>query len=214
MSNPLFRLALALRFGDLNLLITNQSTDDTQILFRQSLGERVPELAPFLRYDRDPYLVSADGRLVWIWDAYTTSDRYPDAQPLPADTPFQSYAVADRNLTGGLNYVRNSVKVVVDAYTGESTSTSVDPTDPIIAAYERIFPGLFQPLVRHAGVAGLAPALPRGPVHRAERGVPALPRVDATTAGRPPSTTRMTDGRSRPRSPTCPAPAGPSRRTT
>lgn len=146
LSNPLLRLALALRFGDLNLLITDQSTDDTQILFRQSLGERVPELAPFLSYDRDPYLVSADGRLVWIWDAYTTSDRYPDAQPLPADTPFQSYAVADRSLSGGMNYIRNSVKVVVDAYTGEVNYYVVDSSEPIIAAYERIFPGLFQPL--------------------------------------------------------------------
>jgi len=146
LSNPLLRLALALRFGDLNLLITDQSTDDTQILFRQSLGERVPELAPFLSYDRDPYLVSAEGRLVWIWDAYTTSDRYPDAQPLPADTPFQANTVAPRSLTPGLNYVRNSVKVVVDAYTGDIHYYVVDPSEPIIAAYERIFPGLFEPL--------------------------------------------------------------------
>ncbi len=128
------RLLYALRFGDFNLLISNQLTDSSQILFNRSLTERVQAIAPFLTYDRDPYIVSADGRLLWIWDAYTTSDRYPDAQPLGGD------------LFNGMNYVRNSVKVVVDAYDGSVNFYIADPSDPIINAWARIFPGLFQPL--------------------------------------------------------------------
>jgi uncharacterized membrane protein (UPF0182 family) len=127
------RLLFALRFGDLNLLISNQLTDHSQILFRRQIRERVQELAPFLVYDRDPYLVSADGRLVWMWDAYTVSDRYPNAQPLTDIFP-------------GANYVRNSVKVVIDAYDGSVRFFISDPKDPIINAYTRIFPGLLEPL--------------------------------------------------------------------
>jgi uncharacterized membrane protein (UPF0182 family) len=129
------RALFALRFGDLNLLISNQLTDQSQILFRRTLEERVPEIAPFLSYDRDPYLVSANQRLYWVWDAYTTSDRYPDAQPLPDGSRF-----------AGENYVRNSVKVVVDAYDGTVRFFLADPNEPIIAAYARIFPNLFEPL--------------------------------------------------------------------
>jgi len=128
------KLLWALRLGDLNLLISNQLTDDSQILFRRSLEERVQAIAPFLTYDHDPYLVSADGRLVWVWDAYTSTDRYPDAQPL------------DGELFGGMNYVRNSVKVTVDAYDGKVHMYIVDDRDPIIAAWARIFPDLFSPM--------------------------------------------------------------------
>jgi uncharacterized membrane protein (UPF0182 family) len=133
--NPLTRLLFALRFADLNLLISSQLTDTSQILFRREIGERVRAIAPFLSYDKDPYLVSADGRLVWIQDAYTLTDRYPNAQPLGGDAPFP-----------GANYVRNSVKVVIDAYDGTVKFYIADPKDPIIAAYARIFPHLFQPL--------------------------------------------------------------------
>ncbi len=132
--NPITRLLFALKFGDLNLLISNQLTDSSQILFRRTISDRVHELAPFLSYDRDPYLVSADNRLVWIWDAYTTSSRYPNAQPLQSAT------------FPGANYVRNSVKVVIDAYDGSVSFYVVDPSEPIVAAYRRIFPSLFQPL--------------------------------------------------------------------
>jgi uncharacterized membrane protein (UPF0182 family) len=128
------KLAWALRLGDLNLLISNQLTDDSHILFRRSLTERVQAIAPFLTYDRDPYLVSADGRLVWVWDAYTTTDRYPDAQPL------------DGELFTGMNYVRNSVKVVIDAYDGSVRLYIADDNDPIIDAWARVFPDLFSPL--------------------------------------------------------------------
>jgi uncharacterized membrane protein (UPF0182 family) len=133
--NVFSRLLFAIRFGDLNLFISDQLTSESAILFRRDIHERVPELAPFLEYDFDPYLVSADGRLVWIWDAYTTTDRYPNAQPLPGETAF-----------GGANYVRNSVKVVVDAYTGEVHFFVADAEDPIIAAWSRIFPGMFEPM--------------------------------------------------------------------
>jgi uncharacterized protein len=135
LSNPITRLLFAARFGDFNLLISSQLTDQSQILFRREIGERVRELAPFLAYDGDPYLVSADGRLTWIWDAYTLTDRYPNAQPLSGETPF-----------AGANYIRNSVKVVIDAYDGSVDFYVADPGDPIIAAYQRIFPSLFRPL--------------------------------------------------------------------
>lgn len=128
------KLLWALRLGDLNLLISNQLTDDSQILYRRSLEDRVKAIAPFLTYDQDPYLVSADGRLVWVWDAYTTTDRYPDAQPL------------DGELFTGMSYVRNSVKVTVDAYDGSVRMYIVDDHDPIVAAWARIFPGLFSPM--------------------------------------------------------------------
>lgn len=132
--NPLTRALFSLRFGDFNLLISGQLTGDSQILFRREIGERVSEIAPFLFFDQDPYLVAADDRLVWMWDAYTASDRYPNAQPLP------------EGRFAGANYVRNSVKVVVDAYEGTVEFYLADETDPIIAAYARIFPNLFQPL--------------------------------------------------------------------
>jgi uncharacterized membrane protein (UPF0182 family) len=128
------KLLWALRLGDLNLLISDQLTDTSQILFRRSLSERVQAVAPFLTYDHDPYLVSADGRLVWIWDAYTTTDRYPNAQPL------------DGQLFTGMNYVRNSVKVTIDAYDGSVHLYIVDDQDPIIAVWARIFPELFSPM--------------------------------------------------------------------
>ena len=133
--NPLARALFALRFGDFNMLISNQLTDESQILFRRAIEERVPEIAPFLAYDADPYLVSADDRLLWVWDAYTASNRYPNAQPLPASSRF-----------AGANYVRNSVKVVVDAYNGTVRFFLAEPDEPIIAAYARIFPDLFEPM--------------------------------------------------------------------
>jgi uncharacterized protein len=129
------RLMFAFRFGDLNLLISNQLTDDSQILFRRAVQERIPELAPFLTYDHDPYIVSAAGRLLWVWDAYTLTNRYPNAQPLDEASPFP-----------GANYVRNSVKVVMDAYDGTVRFFAAEPDEPILQAWSRIFPGLFEPI--------------------------------------------------------------------
>ncbi|MFN2484450.1 MAG: UPF0182 family protein [Candidatus Limnocylindria bacterium] len=133
LDNLLARLLFAFRFGDVNLLISNQLTSDSQVLFNRQIEDRLAEIAPFLEFDPDPYLVSAGGRLVWIADAYTISDRYPNAQPLTEVYP-------------GVNYLRNAVKATVDAYDGSVHFYVADPDDPIIAAYERIFPGLFEPL--------------------------------------------------------------------
>jgi uncharacterized membrane protein (UPF0182 family) len=126
----LTKLLFALRFGDGNILLTNYITPQTRVLFHRNIHDMVDLLAPFLSYDKDPYLVISDGRLYWIQDAYTTSDRYPYSSPV--DTRF-----------GALNYIRNPVKVVIDAYNGTATYYVTDPSDPIIQAYRRIFPALF-----------------------------------------------------------------------
>jgi len=143
LQNTLARLLFALRFRDLNLLISDQVTNDSQILFHRSLADRLPRIAPFLKFDKDPYLVvTGDGRLVYIQDAYTTSDRFPNAQWFDTTTlPGQSGLAPDP-----INYMRNSVKIVEDAYTGQMTFYVADPNDPIIRTYERIFPTLFTPL--------------------------------------------------------------------
>ena len=128
----LWRRALfAWYLGDVKLLISGNVSSTSRILFRRVLQERINRVAPFLRLDRDPYLVVSDGRLVWVQDAYTTSDALPYSQ---------------RNRRGGLNYIRNSVKVTVDAYDGKPVFYVTDPQDPILRTYQRIFPALFQPL--------------------------------------------------------------------
>lgn len=125
------RLLFALRMADPNILLSQSITPQTRIIFYRQIRERAAHIAPFLVYDQDPYLVidRATGRLVWIIDAYTTSDRYP-------------YATR----RGRLNYIRNAVKVTVDAYDGTVTFYVADPDDPLIQAYAAIFPGLFRPL--------------------------------------------------------------------
>ncbi len=142
LDSTLTRLLFAARFRDLNLLISDQVTAESQLLFHRSLGDRLPRIAPFLRYDKDPYLVvTDDGRMVYIQDAYTVSDRFPNAEPF---VPGQQLPVT--NLGGAFNYIRNSVKVVIDAYEGTTTFYVSDPADPIIRAYEGAFPGMFRPL--------------------------------------------------------------------
>ncbi len=125
------RLLFALRFGNVNLILNRDITQESRIAYYRKVEERVKRAFPLLRYDRDPYLIiSRDGRLFWIVDAYTTSDRYPYSQPI----------------RGVGNYIRNSVKVVVDAYNGSLAFYLADPEDPIIQAYARAFPGLLKPL--------------------------------------------------------------------
>ena len=143
LDTTLSRLLFALRFRDLNLLISDQVTADSQLLFHRSIGDRLPRIAPFLRYDKDPYMVvTAGGGLVYIQDAYTVSDRFPDAQWLdPRSLPGASGFGGD-----AFNYVRNSVKIVMDAYTGDMSFYVSDPADPIVRTYQRIFPDLFKPL--------------------------------------------------------------------
>jgi uncharacterized membrane protein (UPF0182 family) len=142
MDTTLSRLLFALRFTDLNLLISDQVTSDSQLLMHRSLGDRLNLIAPFLAYDKDPYVViGEDGRLVYIQDAFTTSDYFPNAQSIdPASLGATGLA------TGPLNYIRNSVKVVMNAYDGTMTFYVADPADPIIRAYQGVFPDLFRPM--------------------------------------------------------------------
>jgi hypothetical protein len=136
------RLLFGLRFRDLNFLISDQVIEGSQLLFHRNLGDRLPRIAPFLRYDKDPYLVvREDGGLAWIADAYIVSDRYPNAEPF-----FPGQLEGSGLGTGGFDYIRNSVKVVVDAYDGTTTFYIADQTDPIIEAYAGVFPSLFRPL--------------------------------------------------------------------
>jgi uncharacterized membrane protein (UPF0182 family) len=123
------RLVYAWQFGDLNILISGELTPESRVLYYRNIQERVQHVAPFLKLDSDPYLVVTDGRLFWIQDAYTTTDRYPYSEP-----------VGD-----GLNYIRNSVKVVIDAYDGSITFYITDPEDALIQTYHSIFPELFMP---------------------------------------------------------------------
>ena len=141
LDTTLARLLFALRFGDLNLLISDQVTSSSQLLFHRSLSDRLPRIAPFLRFDHDPYVViNGAGRLVYIQDAYTTSDRFPHAQ---AYSPTASTATLGDD---AFNYIRNSVKIVEDAYDGTMTFYVNDPDDPLIRAWEGVFPTLFRPM--------------------------------------------------------------------
>ena len=140
LSSWLRRAAFALRFGDQNLVISSQIQDKTRIIFRRDITERVKTAAPFLTFDNDPYPVIADGHLVWILDGFTTSDHYPYSQSMTA----QEGGAAGKSF----NYIRNSVKATVDAYTGKITFYVVDKTDPIIKAYRAAFPELFTDLVK------------------------------------------------------------------
>ncbi len=135
----LTRLLFALRFGDVNILLTDAIQPDSRLLWRREIRSRAAEIAPFLVYDQDPYIVlSDDGKLYWIHDAYTVSSRYPYSTRLNSRNPVVP--------NWRINYIRNAVKVVTDAYTGEITYYLVDEQEPIIAAYRKIFPELFRPL--------------------------------------------------------------------
>ena len=124
------RLLFSYFYRDVNLLVTRNIIDGSRIMIRRNISDRVARLAPFLSQDRDPYLVLHDGHLVWILDCYTTSDHFPYSQ---------------RN-SEGINYIRNSVKVVIDAYDGTTDFYVADPADPIIQTWQRIFPAMFKPL--------------------------------------------------------------------
>ena len=127
------RALWSLRLSDFSLLVSGQVTDKTQMLFRRNITDRVSAMAPFLTLDGDPYLVVVNGKLYWIIDAYTTASTYPYAQT----TQFNG---------NDTNYIRNSVKVVIDAYEGTPTFYVVDPKDPLIKAYQATFPTLFKPI--------------------------------------------------------------------
>jgi uncharacterized membrane protein (UPF0182 family) len=134
------RFLFAVRFNSSQILFSSALRPDSRILFHRQIRDRVRTLAPIFWYDPDPYAVIADGRIVWLYDAYTWSNRFPYSEPF-----------------SGVNYIRNSVKVAIDAYTGQTTFYVVDPTDPIIRTYQAIFPDLFTPVEK-------MPAYPAGPL--------------------------------------------------
>ncbi len=129
-NSVLRKLAFAARFGALTVLLSNDLTPESRVMVYRDIRARAEQAAPFLRFDRDPYLVvTTDGRLVWMIDAYTTGDRYPYSTP-----------------ARGFNYIRNSVKASVDAYHGTVTYYVADAEDPVVRTYAKAFPGLFKPL--------------------------------------------------------------------
>ena len=124
------RMLFSYYFKDPNLLLSSYITTDSRIMIRRNIKELVRTVAPFLSLDHDPYLVISNERMFWLQDAYTTSSYFPYAQP--------AYGL-------DLNYIRNSVKIVVDAFNGSVDFYLIDPGDPIAATYRRIFPALFKP---------------------------------------------------------------------
>src|SRR5688572_25436558 len=132
MSSLWRKLLFAFRLGAYQMVLSDDITPESRILFNRNIGDRVRAIAPFLEFDQDPYLVLAGGRLYWLYDAYTISSRYPYSAPVG----------------GGVNYIRNAVKFVIDAYDGTTTAYLADVRDPIAAAYSRAFPGLFVPMDR------------------------------------------------------------------
>ncbi len=141
----LFQRALfAWRFRDVNLLISDLIQGDSRIMIYRDITARVPKAAPFLRFDADPYSAVVEGRLVWIWDAYTTTDQYPYSDFVDlSEVASPSAQEQAPSLGGDVNYLRNSVKVVVDAYNGSLRYYVADPTDPIIQAWNLAFPTMF-----------------------------------------------------------------------
>ncbi len=123
------RLLFALKMGDYQIMLSGELTPESQVMFYRDIAGRTEKITPFLRMDRDPYIVVNDGRLFWVRDAYTTTNLYPYSQQY-----------------GQANYIRNSVKVVVDAYNGDVTYYVAEPDDPLIQTYAHIFPDLFKPL--------------------------------------------------------------------
>jgi uncharacterized protein len=130
--NSFFRkLLFAFYFKDINIVLSPLVTSESRFLYNREVKERLRRLAPFIKLDQDPYMVVSEGRLYWIQDGYTVSDRYP----------YSKAALWDGN-----NYIRNSVKMVLDAYNGNVEMYISDPEDPLIKVYQKIFPGIFRPL--------------------------------------------------------------------
>jgi uncharacterized membrane protein (UPF0182 family) len=137
------RALFALREGDVNLLISGQIAADSKILINRDIQSRTHLPAPFLSFDADPYSAIVDGRIVWIWDAYTSTDQYPYSQSI--DLAEATDPASPAHLEGTSNYLRNSVKVTVDAYDGTVTYYA-DLSEPIIRAWSNAFPEMFTPI--------------------------------------------------------------------
>jgi len=132
-SGLLSRLAFSIALGDINLLISHNVTAETRLLMRRNVMERAAKIYPFLKLDNDPYIVINKGRIVWILDGYTSTSMIP-------------YSARVEGATGSINYIRNSVKLTVDAYTGEVNAYAVQPDEPILNAYRQIYSGLIHDL--------------------------------------------------------------------
>jgi len=128
--NSLRRLLFAIRFNSFQILLAGDINPESRLMFDRSIHERVRKISPFLAFDGDPYTVIHEGRIVWIQDAYTVTDMFP-------------YSELSRE---GINYIRNSVKIVIDAYNGSVDYYVVDEEDPIIQTYQKIFPDMFKPI--------------------------------------------------------------------
>lgn len=124
------RILFAIRERSLNVLVSSNITSDSQIIINRNIMDRVEKIMPYLSYESDPYMTIVDGELFWIIDAYTSSDLYPYSEPYSDETD--------------TNYIRNSVKVVVNAYSGDVDYYIVDEEDPIALTYQKIFPTLFK----------------------------------------------------------------------
>jgi uncharacterized membrane protein (UPF0182 family) len=129
------RLIFAIRFASTDILVSQQLTSESRIMYHRNIVERVRLLAPFLTLDADPYPVVHDGRIMWMQDAYTTSRNFPYATPNALTGPLN-----------GINYIRNSVKIVTDAYHGSITFYIAEPQDPLIQTMSRVFPGMLKPI--------------------------------------------------------------------
>jgi hypothetical protein len=141
------RLAYAFDLGNVRVLISNYFSPETRIHYHRLITERVRHVAPFLTYDSDPYPAVIDGRIKWVLDGYTSSDRYPYSEPLNRRTDMVSL-VENTNplMRNGVNYIRDAVKVFVDAYDGSLEFYARDRDDPLLATYSQIFPNLFKPI--------------------------------------------------------------------
>jgi len=145
MSHILRRLAFALRFREFNLLISGNIQSDSRLMFNRDVRDRVEKVAPFLQWDGDPYTVVIDGRIKFVRDGYTTTDKYPYSQRIDLADAARRTEAGATGVQGRGNYIRNSVKAVVDAYDGSVTLYAFDESDPILRAWRKAFPKLFAP---------------------------------------------------------------------
>ncbi|MFZ0426679.1 MAG: UPF0182 family protein [Acidobacteriota bacterium] len=146
------KFVIGWQFDGTRLLFSSYPTDQSRVMFHRQIRQRVEALAPFLKFDSDPYIVLSQGKLYWIIDGYTTSDLYPYSEPYDSREVIQ-YKEGDRDRRlvehvnpqlDGINYIRNSVKAVVDAFDGTVSFYVFDPADPVLQVWRKIFPGLFR----------------------------------------------------------------------
>ncbi len=151
LSNSWRKFLFGWKFDGTRFLFSSYPTKESRLMFHRQISDRVQTLAPFLLFDDDPYIVLEDGRLYWIIDAYTTSDHFPYSEPFSSVEKIEYNIEEGENIYNrvinhlrGVNYIRNSVKVIVDAYEGTVDFYIYEPDDPVIRVYDNIFPGLFR----------------------------------------------------------------------